>query len=103
MNPRAARELRAYLSAFSRAGLNPPIVTSTDRTQAEQEDLLRRGRGVPVSKHVYGLAADIVQARDWRSRVSLTALAGNVRLWLPHVEAIAERDHVHIEWPWNFA
>jgi len=100
--PRAARELRAYLGVFSQARLSPPIVTSTDRTQAEQEDLLRRGRGVPVSKHLYGLAADIVPARDWPFRVTLAALAGNVRAWLPHVEAIAESDHVHIEWPWNF-
>jgi len=102
VNARARWELQAYLSVFSRAGLSPPTVTSTDRTPAQQDALIRQGRGVPNSKHLYGLAADIVPSRAWPFSVTFRALAGNVRAWLPHVEAIAESDHVHIEWPWGY-
>lgn len=107
MNPRARRDLNVVLAAFSRAGYPPPLVTSTDRTQTQQNAQVASGRGVPVSKHVYGLAADIVQAPSWRSQCSLTTLAGIVRAWLPYVEAFPHgvtgrpADHVHIEWPWN--
>ena len=108
MNPRARRELNAYLGVFSRAHLRPPTVTSTDRTSAEQGALVTQGRGVPVSKHVYGLAADIIPAPDWPFRVTLAGLAANVRAWLPWVEAFPHGaagrspDHVHIEWPWGY-
>lgn len=99
MNPRARRELSAYLGLFPRSGLAPPLITSTDRTVAHN----RAVGGLDNSKHLYGLAADIVPpAGAWRFRVTFSQLAANVRAWLPHVEAIAEKDHVHIEWPWNY-
>ena len=102
MNPRARREILWYLGLFSRYGLRPPILTSTDRTQSEQDRLVAQGRGVRVSKHVYGLAADLTFGG------SLAALAANVRSYLPHVEAFPHGpkgrtpDHVHVEWPWSY-
>lgn len=108
MNPRARRELLFYVGLYSRLPITPPRITSTDRNQSQQDVLVAAGRGVRVSKHVYGLAADIVPGAGWGSWGSLAALAANVRAWLPHVEAFPHgprgrpADHVHIEWPWSF-
>lgn len=98
MNRHAAAELRAYLEVFARARLAPPRITSTDRTPAQNA----RVGGVENSKHMYGLAADLVPAPTWAFRVSFQQLGENARAWLPHVEVIVERDHVHLEWPWSY-
>jgi len=104
VTPQARSLLNAYLAAFSRVGSTPPRVTSTDRTRAEQDALIRQGRGVLNSLHLVGRAADIVPPAQWGGRVTLERLASHARSWMrvkaiPHGKTGQKADHVHIEFP----
>lgn len=75
---------------LQRTGARGLRVTSWLRSEADQEDLLSRGRGVVRSLHLRGLAMDLVGPP-----ASLMAFAaGWVALGL---DAVLESDHLHIE------
>lgn len=108
----ALRTLEAITRAFASAGF-PLHVTSTDRSQAEQERLYALGRtNLPPGRslHEQGRAFDVVPAFDTRGREIpyLQAIAGIVDglvLVEGRIRAVAHGrrggppDHVHIETP----
>lgn len=98
---RDARARLDWIVAFYRSYGFTLAVTSTDRTRAQQDELLRRGKTTlpgGSSLHNFGRAADVVP-RNWgvpaldayRHIAQLARLVG--------VEPVIESDHVHLEFP----
>jgi len=100
VTPDARRRLDAITSLFRALGY-PLTVTSTDRTNAQQDALYRAGKtGLPggASLHNYGRAADVVPASRGLTPAQISPAVAYVAR-LIDCEPLLESDHIHIEFP----